>query len=135
MGILLTMKLLKSIIVASAFANTSTNSEKHCQGQRCGCNQEEMLLWKNEMKNWKHDQESKLFRSTLLNRTFRMFSPYQRENYWKSLTYVIYVIVMTKFFKSGDLNLIDGKNKILAKKYLMIHLQLRQSVKKKEMTR
>ena len=34
--------------------------EKPCEGQRCGCNAEEMMRWKNEMREWKHDQESKL---------------------------------------------------------------------------
>ena len=33
---------------------------KPCEGQRCGCNAEEMMRWKNEMREWKHDQESKL---------------------------------------------------------------------------
>ena len=34
--------------------------EKPCEGQRCGCNAEEMMRWKNEMREWKYDQESKL---------------------------------------------------------------------------
>ena len=32
---------------------------KPCEGQKCGCNAEEMMRWKNEMREWKHDQESK----------------------------------------------------------------------------
>ena len=51
------MKLLGSVIVASTIAK---NHEKTCEGQKCGCNSEEMLRWKNEMKNWEHDQASEL---------------------------------------------------------------------------
>ena len=50
------MKLLGSVIVASTIAK---NHEKSCVGQKCGCNSEEMMRWKNEMREWKHDQESK----------------------------------------------------------------------------
>ena len=52
------MKLLGSVIVASTLAK-SHNLEKSCVGQKCGCNSEEMIRWKNEMKNWEHDQASK----------------------------------------------------------------------------
>ena len=52
------MKLLRSVIVASAIAK---NHEKPCAGQKCGCNSEEMMRWKNEMKNWERDQASKFF--------------------------------------------------------------------------
>ena len=51
------MKLLGSVIVATSIAK---NHEKTCVGQKCGCNSEEMLRWKNEMKNWEHDQASEL---------------------------------------------------------------------------
>ena len=50
------MKLLGSVIVASTIAK---NHEKSCVGQNCGCNAEEMMRWKNEMKNWESDQASK----------------------------------------------------------------------------
>ena len=53
----LKMKLLESVIVATTFAK---NHEKSCVGQKCGCNAEEMMRWKNEMKNWEKDQASKL---------------------------------------------------------------------------
>ena len=49
------MKLWRSVIVASTIAK---NHEKSCSGQNCGCNAEEMMRWKNEMKNWESDQAS-----------------------------------------------------------------------------
>ena len=51
------MKLLGSVIAASTLAK---NHAKSCVGQNCGCNAEEMIRWKNEMKNWEADQASKL---------------------------------------------------------------------------
>ena len=48
-------KLLGSVIAASALAK---NHAKSCVGENCGCKAEEMMKWKNEMKNWKHDQTS-----------------------------------------------------------------------------
>ena len=51
------MKLLGSVIIASTFAK---NHAKSCVGQKCGCNAEEMMEWKNEMINWKNDQASKI---------------------------------------------------------------------------
>ena len=52
------MKLLGSVILASTFAK---NHAKSCVGKNCGCNAEEMMRWKNEMKNWESDQASKLW--------------------------------------------------------------------------